>query len=170
MDEGKRQKRPRRSFTDEFKAGAVRLVLDEGKTIPQVTVVGWALSAANDRHLALRALEQALRRRCPEAGLLHHTDQGSPYASEDYQRALAAHGITCSMSRRGNAHDNAAMESWFSTMTFELGDRFETHAEAKTKLFDYIEVFYNQERRHSTLGYVSPAQFERAARMVQAAA
>src|SRR5882672_3051548 len=110
-------------------------------------VEGWALSAANDRHLALRALEHALRRRCPEGGLLHHTDQGSPYASEDYQRVLAAHGITCSMSRRGNAHDNAAMESWFSTMTFELGDRFDTHAEAKTKLFDYIEVFYNQERR-----------------------
>jgi transposase InsO family protein len=70
-----------------------------------------------------------------------------------------------SMSRRGNAHDNAAMESWFSTMTFEVGDRFETHAEAKAKLFDYNEVFYNQERRHSTLGYLSPAQFERAARM-----
>jgi len=132
-------------------------------------VVGWALSAANDRHLALRALEQALRRRCPEAGLLHHTDQGSPYASEDYQRVLAAHGIVCSMSRRGNAHDNAAMESWFSTMTFELGDRFESHGEAKTKLFDYIEVFYNHERRHSTLGYVSPGEFERAARMVEAA-
>src|SRR4051794_34439961 len=83
-------------------------------------VVGWALSASNDRPLALRALEQALRRRCPDAGLLHHTDQGSPYASEDYQRVLAVHGIVCSMSRRGNAHDNAAMESWFSTMTFEL--------------------------------------------------
>jgi transposase InsO family protein len=133
-------------------------------------VVGWALSATNDRHLAVRALEQALRRRCPETGLLHHTDQGSPYASEDYQRVLAAHGIVCSMSRRGSAYDNAAMESWFSTMTFELGDRFETHASAKTKLFDYIEVFYNQERRHSTLGYVSPAQFERAARMEHAAA
>jgi len=133
-------------------------------------VVGWALSATNDRHLALRALEQALRRRCPEAGLLHHTDQGSPYASGDYQRVLTAHGIVCSMSRRGSAHDNAAMESWFSTMKFELGERFETHALAKTKLFDYIEVFYNQERRHSTLGYVSPAQFERAARMEQAAA
>src|SRR4051812_441584 len=88
-------------------------------------VVGWALSASNDRQLALRALEQALRRRCPDGGLLHHTDQGSPYASEDYQRVLAARGIICSMSRRGNAHDNAAMESWFSTMTFELGDRFE---------------------------------------------
>lgn len=66
-------------------------------------VVGWALSAANDRHLALRALEQALRRRCPDAGLLHHTDQGSPYASKDYQRVLAANGITCSMSRRGSS-------------------------------------------------------------------
>jgi len=96
-------------------------------------VVGWALSATNDRHLALRALEQALRRRCPEAGLLHHTDQGSPYASGDYQRVLTAHGIVCSMSRRGSAHDNAAMESWFSTMKFELGERFETHALAKTK-------------------------------------
>ncbi len=74
------------------------------------------------------------------------------------------------MSRRGSAQDNAAMESWLSTMTFELGDRFETHASAKAKLFDYIEVFYNQERRHSTLGYVSPAQFERAVRMDKAAA
>jgi transposase InsO family protein len=132
-------------------------------------VVGWALSAANDRHLALRALEQALRRRCPEAGLLHHTDQGSPYASEDYQRVLTAHGIICSMSRRGSAHDNAAMESWFSTMTLELGDHFESHADAKVKLFDWIEVFYNHERRHSTLGYVSPGEFERAARMAEAA-
>src|SRR5437763_2349590 len=117
-------------------------------------VVGWALSATNDRHLALRAPEQALRRRCPEAGLLHHTDQGSPYASEDYQRVLAVHGIVCSMSRRGNAHDNAAMESWFSTMTFELGDRFETQAEAKAKLFEYIGAINNQVRRQSTLGYV----------------
>jgi transposase InsO family protein len=100
---------------------------------------------------------------------LHHTDQGSPYASEDYQRVLAVHGITCSMSRRGNAHDNAAMKSWFSTMTFELGDPFESNAEAKVKLFDYIEVFYNQERRHSTLGYLSPGEFERAARTRQAA-
>jgi len=83
---------------------------------------------------------------------------------------LTAHGITCSMSRRGNAQDNAAMESWFSTMTFELGDRFETHADAKAKVFDYIEVFYNLERRHSTLRYLSPGQFERAARMEQAAA
>ena len=132
-------------------------------------VVGWAVSAVNDRHLALKALEMAIKRRCPDAGLLHHTDQGSPYASEDYQRELAAHGIKCSMSRRGNCIDNAAMESWHSTLKAELGERFESHAEAKEKLFDYIEVFYNQQRRHSTLGYVSPAEYERTARMGLAA-
>ena len=124
-------------------------------------VVGWALSAVNDRHLVLKALEMALRRRCPDGKLLHHSDRGSPYASEDYQRVLDAHGITCSMSRRGNCHDNAAMESWFSTFKSELGERFESNAEAKEKSFDYIEVFYNVQRRHSTLGYLTPAEFER---------
>lgn len=123
--------------------------------------VGWALSAVNDRHLVIKALEMALRRRCPDAGLLHHSDQGSPYASEDYQKELAARGITCSMSRRGNCYDNAAMESWFSTFKSELGERFESYAQAKEKAFDYIEVFYNQQRRHSALGYLSPAEFER---------
>jgi transposase InsO family protein len=127
-------------------------------------VVGWALSTVNDRHLVLRALEMALRHRCPEAGLLHHSDRGSPYASEDYQKVLEARGITCSMSRRGNCHDNAAMESWFSTFKSELGERFESYAAAKKKAFDYIEVFYNQTRRHSTLGYLSPAEFERSHR------
>lgn len=131
-------------------------------------VVGWAVSAINDRHLALRALEMALKRRCPDAGLLHHSDQGSPYASEDYQDVLAAQGITCSMSRRGNCYDNAVMESFFSTVTNELGDRFDSHGEAKMELFDYIEVFYNQRRRHSTLGQVSPAAFDKA-RATQAA-
>jgi len=101
-------------------------------------VVGRAIGAVNDRHLAMRALDNAIKQRCPEAGLLHHTDQGSPYASEDYQRVLAAHGIKCSMSRRGNCHDNAAMESWHSTLKAELGERFESHAEAKQKLFDYV--------------------------------
>ena len=131
-------------------------------------VVGWAVSAINDRHLALRALEMALKRRCPAAGLLHHSDQGSPYASEDYQDVLAAQGITCSMSRRGNCYDNAVMESFFSTVKSELGDRFDSHGEAKMELFDYIEVFYNQRRRHSTIGQVSPAAFEKA-RATQAA-
>jgi putative transposase len=132
-------------------------------------VVGWALSASNNRHLTLKALEMALHRRGPTGYLVHHSDQGSTYAADDYQRVLDASGITCSMSRRGNCYDNAAMESWFSTLKSELGERFETHGEAKEKLFDYIEVFYNQQRSHSAIGYVSPAEFERAARSRQAA-
>ena len=123
--------------------------------------VGWAVSAVNDRHLTMRALEAAIRRRCPSAGLLHHSDQGSTYASEDYRDLLDANGITCSMSRRGNCLDNAAMESWFSTVKFELGETFESIGRAKEQLFDYIEVFYNRRRRHSTLDYVSPARYER---------
>src|SRR3954464_14751023 len=124
-------------------------------------VVGWAVSAVNDRHLTIAALDQALRRRCPEVGLLHHSDQGSTYASEDYQELLREHGITCSMSRRGNCHDNAAMESFFSTVKNEVGERYESHGDAKGQLFDYIEVFYNQRRRHSSAGRMSPAAFER---------
>ena len=124
-------------------------------------VVGWAVSAVNDRHLTIKALEMAIKRRCPEAGLLHHSDQGCTYASEDYQRWLTTHGITCSMSRRGNCYDNAVMESFFSTVKFELGERFASCGEAKIQLFDYIEVFYNQRRRHSTLGQISPAAYER---------
>ena len=126
-------------------------------------IVGWAISAVNDRHLTLHALGRALTRRCPEAGLLHHSDQGCTYASEDYQRRLDAHGITCSMSRRGNCYDNAVMEAFFSSLKSELADRFDSRGDATIALFDYIEVFYNQRRRHSTIGYVSPAVFERRA-------
>ena len=124
-------------------------------------VVGWALSAVNDRHLTMRALEMAIKRRCPDVGLLHHSDQGCTYASEDYQAALEARGIVCSMSRRGNGYDNAVMESFFSTVKHEVGERFASHGLAKMELFDYIEVFYNQRRRHSTLGQISPAAYER---------
>jgi transposase InsO family protein len=124
-------------------------------------IVGWAVSAVNDRHLTLRALEMALKRRCPEAGLLHHSDQGCMYASDDYRSRLEQRGITCSMSRRGNCYDNAVIESWFSTVKSEEGERFESYAHAKAALFDYIEVFYNQRRRHSTLSQISPAEFER---------
>jgi putative transposase len=124
-------------------------------------IVGWAVSAVNDRHLTLKALGMALKRRCPETGLLHHSDQGCTYASEDYQRMLDANGITCSMSRRGNCHDNAVMESFFASVKIETADRFASCGEAKMELFDYIEVFYNQRRRHSTLGQISPAEFER---------
>ena len=124
-------------------------------------IVGWAVSAVNDRHLTIKALDMALKRRCPDAGLLHHSDQGGTYASEDYQTVLGKHSITCSMSRRGNCYDNAVMESFFSTVKSELGERFESHGDAKMDLFDYIEVFYNQRRRHSTIGQISPAEYER---------
>ena len=130
-------------------------------------VVGWAVSAVNDRHLTIKALEMALKLRCPKIGLLHHSDQGSTYGSEDYQRLLAGRGITCSMSRRGNCYDNAVVESFFSTVKSELGERFASHGDAKMALFDYIEVFYNQKRRHSAAGRMSPAAFER--KMTQAA-
>jgi putative transposase len=124
-------------------------------------IVGWAVSAVNDRHLVISALHQALQRRCPDTGLLHHSDRGSPYASEDDQAVLEAHGITCSMSRRGDCYDNAVMESLFSTVKTELGEHFESGDLAKIELFDYIEIFYNARRRHSTLDYVSPTLYER---------
>jgi putative transposase len=101
-------------------------------------IVGWAVSAANDRHVTIKALEMALKRRCPEIGLLHHSDQGCTYASEDYQDILEARGIVCSMSRRGNCWDNAVMESFFSTVKSELGERFASNGEAKMALFDYV--------------------------------
>jgi putative transposase len=127
-------------------------------------VVGWAVSPINDRHLTMQALEMALKRRCPESGLLHHSDRGSPYASADYQTILTTHGITCSMSRRGNCYDNAVMEALFSSVKAELRERFDSRDEAKRELFTYLEVFYNQRRRHSTIGYRSPAAYERQAR------
>ena len=123
-------------------------------------VVGWSLSPINDRHLAEAALQMALEHRRPAPGLLHHTDRGSPYASDGYQQVLTTHGITCSMSRRGDCYDNAAMESWFSTLKFELGDTFLSIDHARTRLFDYIEVFYNRQRRHSTIDYATPIEYE----------
>jgi putative transposase len=125
-------------------------------------VVGWALSPVNDRYLTIAALDMAVKRRCPEAGLLHHSDQGSTYASEDYQKILEACGIVCSMSRPGNPHDNAVMESWNATFKIECGERFLTNDIARADAFEFIEVFYNHQRLHSSIGYVSPAVFERA--------
>ena len=126
-------------------------------------IVGWALSPVIDRHLVLKALNMAIGRRGKVAGVLFHSDRGSQYASEDYRDALTAAGFTCSMSRRGNCLDNAVSESWFSTLKAELGEQFIDHATAERELFAFIEVFYNQTRSHSTLGYVSPAEFERKA-------
>jgi len=125
-------------------------------------IVGWAMSEHIDRHLVLNALDMALKGRQPAQGLLHHSDRGSQYASADYQQALAARGIQCSMSRKGNCWDNAVAESFFSSLKMELvhGADFATHEQARTALFEYIEVFYNRQRRHSSLGYVSPVDFE----------
>jgi transposase InsO family protein len=126
-------------------------------------VVGWAISAVNDRRLTLKALEMAVQRRCPDPGLLHHSDRGCTYTCEDYQTYLALRGITCSMSRRADCYDNAVMESFFATVKKEEAERFPSYSDAKMALFDYLEVFYNQRRRHSTLGQISPARFEREA-------
>lgn len=132
-------------------------------------VVGWAVSSRIDRHLVLKAFTMAVLHRSPNAGLLHHTDRGSQYASEDYQRALEDRGAICSMSGRGDCYDNAVAESWFATLKTELGESFFSDEDAETKLFDYIEVFYNQKRLHSALDYQSPAQYERSASMELAA-
>jgi putative transposase len=152
------------SDTTELAAGGTRFFLAAVLDLFSRYVVGWSVSTINNGQLVTKALEMGLKRRCPGAGLLHHSDQGSPYTSEDYQRQLSLRGITVSMSRRGNCYDNAVMESFFSTLKAELGETFEGVGIAKEQLFDFIEVFYNQQRRHSTLGQVSPAEFEKAAR------
>jgi len=114
----------------------------------------------NDRYLTIAALEMGIKRRCPDVGLLHHSDQGCTYASEDYQKILAERGLVCIMSRRGNPYDNAVMEAWNSTFKIECGERFLNNEVARFETFDFIEVFYNQKRLHSSIGYVSPAEFE----------
>lgn len=128
-------------------------------------VVGWAMSTRMTRQLALDALLMALAHRGQPEQLVHHSDQGSQYASRDYRRLLRSHGIECSMSRRGNCWDNAVVESFFATLKSELVHHadYQDPAEAKANIFEFIEVFYNRQRRHSTLGYVSPADFEQAA-------
>jgi putative transposase len=125
--------------------------------------VGWAMSERITDDLTLDALGLALARRRPPRGLLHHSDRGSQYASADYQRALAQHGIVCSMSRRGDCWDNAVAESFFATLKVELvhDAAWATRAAARTELFEYLELFYNAQRRHSALGYLSPRAFER---------
>ena len=125
-------------------------------------VVGWATSSVNDRQLALEALRHAVRTRRPAPGLLHHTDRGSPYASDEYRKALADGGIVASMSRTGDCYDNAVAESFFATLKTEHVDHedFATRATGTASIGDYVERFYNTARRHSHLGYVSPIEFE----------
>lgn len=128
-------------------------------------VVGWSMSSRMTKEFVMDALQMAMEQRCPEAGLLHHSDRGSQYCSLAYRRLLAANGISCSMSRKGNCWDNAVMESFFATLKKELvhHERYLTREEARQSIFEYIEVFYNRSRRHSALGYISPEQFEQAA-------
>ena len=125
-------------------------------------VIGWAMGARLTGDLVQHALTMALQQRTPTRGLLHHSDRGSQYAATSYQQLLATHGITASMSRTGNCWDNACVESFFGTLKRELiyHRQYRTRDEATQDIFEYIEVFYNRLRRHSTLGYDSPAEFE----------
>jgi transposase InsO family protein len=125
-------------------------------------VVGWAMSERIDTALAMSALNMALAQRRPARGLIHHTDRGSQYASHDYRRALRDVGAECSMSRRGDCWDNAVAESFFASLRKELTNRlvFVSRDAARSSVFQYIEAFYNRVRRHSTINYQSPSDFE----------
>jgi putative transposase len=125
-------------------------------------VVGWATADHLRAELATEALGKAIKARLPEAGLLHHSDRGVQYAGGDYQAILAEHEIRCSMSRSGDCYDNAAMESFFKTFKVELvyQEKFATRKEADEAIYPYIELFYNRQRLHSSLGYRSPVEYE----------
>ena len=127
-------------------------------------IVGWAMRPDLSQTLALSALPIAFTNRQPAAGLPHHSDRGSQYRTHAYRQIQTEHKIVASMSRKGNCHDNATMESFFATLKKELEDRrhYRNQAKARRDIFSYIEDFYNRRRRHSTLGYVSPTAFENA--------
>lgn len=125
-------------------------------------VVGWAMGERLTSELAQRALLQAIARRSPGAGLLVHSDRGKEYYANEYQALLKEQGMVCSMSRRGDCYDNAVMESFFHSLKVELvhHDDYRIRDEARVALFEYIEIFYNRQRRHSAIGYQSPMAFE----------
>lgn len=126
-------------------------------------IVGWSMSHRMQELLVMDALKMALFRRKVKSNLLLHSDRGSQYASDNFQKLLRENNISCSMSRKGNCWDNAAMESFFHSLKTECvyHERFATRDYAKKTIFDYIEVFYNQKRRYSFLNYVSPSEHER---------
>lgn len=128
-------------------------------------LVGWSMSQHIDQQLVNEAMLMALGRRRPKPGLIHHSDQGRQYASDSYRQMLIERGVEQSMSRKGDCFDNACAESFISSLKNELTHhlRFRTREEARSAIFEYIEVFYNRQRLHQTLGYVSPAEFERRA-------
>ena len=125
-------------------------------------VVGWAMSSGMQASLVVNALQMAIDRRSPAPGLLHHSDRGVQYAAHAFQGLLERRTITCSMSGKGNCYDNAVKESFFHTLKTELCDHehYQTRAQARASVFEFIEVFYNRQRLHSTLGYCSPAELE----------
>ena len=125
-------------------------------------VVGWSMAPSLERTLVIDALKTAIAARNPGKGLIHHSDRGSQYASDDYQKLLRKNKMVASMSRRGNCYDNAPTESWFATLKRELVYRtnYATHAEARQNIFEYIEVWYNRQRKHSAIGYNSPVAYE----------
>ena len=126
-------------------------------------VVGWSMDETMGSRRVVDALEMALARRRPSVGLLAHSDRGSQYAGEHYQRVLGAEGIVCSMSGVGQCWDNAPMGSFFGRLKCELapGEMFPTRDQARAEIFEYLEVFYNRVRLHSSLGFLSPDEFER---------
>ena len=126
-------------------------------------VVGWAMGKERDEQLITNAAVMALSRRRPGAGLLHHSDRGSQYTSQGYQDLLKEHGIEISMSKKGDCYDNALMESFFGTFKEACVERhtLKTRSEARQVIFEYLEVFYNRQRKHSSLGYVSPANYQK---------
>ncbi len=126
-------------------------------------IVGWSMSRWISRHLVIDALRMALDARQPSGALIHHSDRGAQYTSDDFRDELDKHGIQCSMSGRGNCYDNAVVESFFGLLKRERVNRvrYRTRDEAKADVFDYIEVFYNRKRRHGYLGNISPAAFEK---------
>ena len=125
-------------------------------------VVVWAMEKRIDRFLVLAALDMAVRSRKLAPGLIFHSDRGSQYASADFRKALARHGIIASMSGKGHCYDNAPAESWFASLKAEWVDgvKYKSRDEARSCLFDYIEIFYNRQRLHSYLGYLSPLAYE----------
>ena len=124
-------------------------------------IVGWAAASTMTRDLVIQALENAVQRYRPAAGLIHHSDRGVQYCSHDFQNVLTKYGMTCSMSRKGNCYDNACAETFFSTIKLEMiyHRHFATRDQAKRAIFEYIEVFYNRKRRHQGLGYLAPVDF-----------
>ena len=132
-------------------------------------VVGWAVSCSLSRELATRALNRALFERSPDPGLLHHSDRGSQYTSSDYQKLLKNNELVVSMSRKGDCWDNAVVESFFATLKVELGDSFSSRKAARVALVDYIEIFYNRKRRHTSIGGISPAEAEARFALAEAA-